>query len=923
MSIDASKGRPRLLGRHAEREALERTLADVLNGQSRVLILRGEAGIGKSALLGHLADRLDGWRVARAVGVESEFELAYSGLHQVCFPLLGELERLPEPQRQALATVFGLSAGPAPDRFMVGLATLTLMGEVAEQQPLVCVVDDAHWLDRASEQTLGFVARRLLAERIALVCAARTGIGDHVLAGLPEMPIGGLGDRDARALLLGHTPGPLDAAVYGQLIAESHGNPLALLELARGANRATAARGFPLPAGQGVGRRIEQSYAQRLDSLPVQTRLLVLAAAAEPLGDLALLERAAEILGIEMAALAPAIDAHLINVGPWVEFAHPLVRSAAYRTATPTDRLRVHAALAEATDPERDSDRRAWHRARATADPDDAVAAELERSAARAQARGGVGAAAAFLQRAVELTQDSGLRATRALTAAQLSFQAGAFDAALEAVDTAEEGQLDDLGHAQADLLRGHLAVVTSYGNDAVPLLLRAARRLESLDLELSRRAYLTAWGAAVTAGHLGEPKSLLEICRSVRALPPLPEAPHPLELLIDGLALIVTDGRAVATPVLQRAAQAIAEMPVEDVVLWGWIAPAASAVTWDFDRYGAIFERQAQLVRSAGALAELPQHLTGLAWHKVFTGDLGAARLLIAEIDNITAATGTPLPPFAALRLRSLQGHEADATPLIEATIRQGTAAGQGLAATTAHWAAAVLYNGLGRFDEAASEAAEVAAQALAPFMMNFALPELIEAAARRGDIPTAVDAFQRLAETTQPTQTDWAVGMEARCRALLANGDEAAEAYRDATYRFSLTKLRPELARTYLLHGEWLRRQGRRDDAREQLRSAHHMFLEIGMNAFAGRAARELASTGEKVRRRSLESPDELTEQEEQIARLAREGLSNREIGGALFLSSRTAEWHLRKVFTKLGISSRDQLRAALPDSALLPGR
>ena len=315
MSIDASKGRPRLLGRHAEREALERTLADVLNGQSQALILRGEAGIGKSALLGHLADRLDGWRVARAVGVESELELAYSGLHQICFPMLGELERLPEPQRQAFATVFGLSAGPAPDRFMVGLATLTLMGEVAEQQPLVCVVDDAQWLDRASEQTLSFVARRLLAERIALVCAARTGIGDHVLAGLPELPIGGLGDRDARALLLGHTPGPLDAAVYGQLIAESHGNPLALLELARVANVATVARGFPLPAGQGVGRRIEQSYAQRLDSLPAQTRLLVLAAAAEPLGDLALLERAGEILGIEMAALAPAIDAHLINVG--------------------------------------------------------------------------------------------------------------------------------------------------------------------------------------------------------------------------------------------------------------------------------------------------------------------------------------------------------------------------------------------------------------------------------------------------------------------------------------------------------------------------------------------------------------------------------------------------------------------------------
>ena len=920
MSLSA-EGRPRLRGRAAECVALERVLADVLTGQSRVLILRGEAGIGKSALLDHLSDRLEGWRVVRVVGVESELELAYSGLHQICSPLLSELERLPEPQREALTTVFGLSAGAAPDRFMVGLATLTLMAEAAEQQPFVCIVDDAHWLDQVSEQTLSFVARRLLAERIALVCAARTGIGDHVLVGLPEVTIGGLGVSDARALLLGNMPGPVDAAVYERRIAESHGNPLALLELARVSNIGAVSDGFNVPTGQGVAGKIERSYALRLDALPARTRLLVLAAAAEPLGDLALLDRTGEILGIEMAALGPAIDAHLINVGPWVEFPHPLVRSAAYRTASLADRCRVHGALAEATDFETDPDRRAWHRARATSGPDDEVAAELERSAVRAQARGGVGAAAAFLQRAVDLTRGGELRASRALTAAQMSFQAGAFDAALAAVAAAEAGHLDDFGRAQADLLRGHLAVVLSYGKDAVPLLLRAAKRLESLDLGLARRAYLTAWGATVTAGHLGEPNALLEICQSVRALPTLPEAPHPLDLLLDGLALLVTDGYAVATPVLKRAASAMADMPVEDVVLWGWIAPAASAVTWDSDGYGAIFERQAQLVRNAGALAELPQHLTGLAWHKVFTGDLGAARLLVAEIDSVAAAMGTALPPFASLRLRSLQGSEADTTPLIAATIKQATAAGQGIAVTTAHWAAAVLYNGLARYDEAASEAAEVAAHALAPFMANFALPELIEAAARRGDSETAVDAFQRLAETTQPAQTDWAIGMEARCRALLATGDEAEEAYRDATDRFSRTNLRPELARTHLLHGEWLRREGRRDDAREQLRTAHHMFVEIGMNAFGDRAAHELASTGEKVLRRSPASRDELTEQEEQIARLAREGLSNREIGGTLFLSSRTVEWHLRKVFTKLGISSRDQLRAALPDSALLP--
>ena len=715
----------------------------------------------------------------QAVGVQSELELDYSGLHQICSPLLNELGRLPQPQRAALATVFGLSAGAAPDRFMVGLATLSLMAEAAEQQPLVCIVDDAQWLDQVSEQTLSFVARRLLAERIALVCAARTGSGDHVLVGLPEVTIGGLGVRDARALLLGNMPGPVDAAVYERHIAESHGNPLALLELARVAPMAAVSNRFYAPTGHGVAGKIELSYAQRLDALPAQTRLLVLAAAAEPLGDVALLDRTGKILGIDMAALAPAIDAHLIKVGPWVEFTHPLVRSAAYRTASLADRCRAHGALAEATDPEMDPDRRAWHHAQATTGPDAEVAAELERSAVRAQARGGVGAGAAFLQRAVDLTQDAKLRASRALAAAQMSFQAGAFEAALAAVAAADAGHLDDFGRAQADLLRGHLAVVSSYGTDAIPLLLRAARRLESLDLGLARRAYLTAWGAAVTAGHLGEPNALLEICQSVRALPDLPQAPHPLELLLDGLALVVTDGSAVATPVLQRAASALAEMPVEDVVLWGWVAPAASAVTWDSDGYGEIFERQARLVRNAGALAELPQHLTGLAWHKVFTGDLVAARLLVAEIDNVAAAMETPLPPFAALRLRSVQGNEADTTPLIEATIKQATVAGQGIAATTAHWAAAVLYNGLARYDQAVAAATEAVTQALAPFMTNFALPELIEAATRRGDTETAVDAFQRLAETTQPAQTDWAIGIEARCRALLATGDEAEEAY------------------------------------------------------------------------------------------------------------------------------------------------
>jgi DNA-binding CsgD family transcriptional regulator len=354
--------------------------------------------------------------------------------------------------------------------------------------------------------------------------------------------------------------------------------------------------------------------------------------------------------------------------------------------------------------------------------------------------------------------------------------------------------------------------------------------------------------------------------------------------------------------------------MPVDDVVRWGWIAPAASATTWDWDRYGAIFARQAQVVRDVGALAELPQHLTGLAWSKAFAGDLGGARLVVAEIESAAAATGTPLPPFAALRLRSMQGREGETSPLIEATLDQATTAGQGIAALTAQWAAAVLYNGLGRFDAAAAAAMDVAAHAMAPFMSNFVLPELVEAATRQGATEVAVAAFEQLAESTQPAGTEWALGIEARCRALLATGDEADHSYREAIDRLRKTQLRPELARAHLLYGEWLRRDGRVADAREQLRTAHDQFTAIGMEAFAERARRELVATGGTVRRRSLEVLTELTPQEMQIAGLASGGQTNPEIATQLFLSPRTVEWHLRKVFAKLGVSSRRELGTAL---------
>jgi len=845
-------------------------------------------------------------------------ELVYSGLHQLCAPMLDHLDRLPAPQRDALATVFGRSVGPVPGRFLVGLATLTLVAEVAEQQPLVCLVDDGQWLDHASAQVLGFVARRLLAEPIAVVCAARTGAGDDVLAGLPELPVPALGDSDARALLLANVPGPLDAAVCDQIIKESHGNPLALLELPRTWNVAGLAGGFGLPDGHPVAGKIEQSYIRRLQVLPSDTRLLVLTAAAEPLGDLVLLHRAAGTLGIDLAAAGPAQDGGLLELGGRVEFSHPLVRSAAYRSAAADDRHRVHRALADATVAETDPDRRAWHRARATPGSDEEVAAELERSAGRAQARGGVAAAAAFLQRSAELTVDPARRAERALAAAQASFQAGAFEAALALLATAETEALDQFQRARVDLVRGQIAFASGLASDAPPLLLKAARRLEPFDLELARETYLTAWGAAfVAAGHPAGRGVLLEICRAVRALPPRPGAPRPLDLLLDGLALLSTDGHAAATPMLQRAAAALADIPVEDVLRWGWMAAAASNAIWDHDGAHAISAGQVQLIRGAGALAELPLYLSALGLAYAWMGDFAGAASNIAEAESVAAATGSHFAPYTLLRLRALQGREAEASAAIE----RAAGGGPGVA-LYAQWAAAVLYNGLACYEEAACSARQATSNTFEYWVSVWALPELVEAAMHAGDAELARDALDRLAETTQPAGTDFALGIEARSRALLSDGAGAGDLYREAIERFSRTRLRPELARAHLLYGEWLRREGRRVDAREQLRSAYDLFDAIGMEAFAERARRELLATGEKARKRSARTREDLTPQEEQIARLAREGLSNPEIGAQLFVSARTVEWHLRNVFAKLDITSRRQLRTALSEDGRLVG-
>jgi hypothetical protein len=693
----------RLLGRRAECEALDRVLADARSGRSRVVVLRGEAGAGKSALLDRLAERATRWHVATAVGVESEMELPYSGLHQLCAPLLDRLDRLPFPQRAALATVFGREAGPVPDRFLVGLASLTLLAEVAEEQPLLCIIDDAQWLDNVSAQILGFVARRLLAERIALVCAARTSVGEDVFSGLPAMPIDGLGESDARGLLLDNVHGPLDAAVCQQILVESHGNPLALLELPRTWNAADLAGGFGLPAGRLVVTKIEQSYAKRLLLLPAETQLLVLAAAAEPLGDPVLLQHAAKALGLEMAAADPAVDAALLSVDPRIAFAHPLVRSAAYRSAATDDRHRVHRALAEATDPVSHPDRRAWHRAHAAAGPDEAVAAELERSAGRAQARGGLAAAAAFLERSAALSPDPRMRARRALYAADAKQLAGDPQAALTLLTTSTDGPLDELEGALAQRLKGQIALDMRRGREAVPLLLDAANRLQSVEPGLARRTYLEALRAASIGGRFTD-DVLHRAAESARNAHPPVGAPHAADLLLDGLAVRFTDGYAASAAQLKRALSSIRdeEGHGEQDVRWPGFARRVAFDLLDDETWHAFGMRSVQLARDRGALGVLPLALNYLATLRIFEGDFDAARALLEESDAIADATGTAPIIFGGASLAACRGDEAAVSQLVEAGEAAASTRGEGVLLTFGEHARAVLYNGLGQYEAA-----------------------------------------------------------------------------------------------------------------------------------------------------------------------------------------------------------------------------
>src|SRR6267142_1942549 len=844
---------PDLVGRRRECELLEKLLESARAGRGAVLVVHGEPGVGKTALLDYVVQKGDSFQIARTVGVEGEIELPFAALQQLCAPILALRMGLPPPQRDALGVAFGLAPGNAPSPFLVGLAVLGLLSEAAEDRPLLCVVDDAQWLDQASAAALAFVARRFVAEKVALLFATRA-VGE-TLAGLPELRVDPLGHEDARALLASFLPAPVDAQVLEQVVVETHGNPLGLLELPRGLTPAQLAGGFGLPAAVPVHTGIEALFAQRLAALPPDARLLLLVAAADATGDAALMWRAAQRLGLRESAARAAESEGLATFGDGVTFRHPLVRSAVYRAAGPDERAQVHRALAEAIDPGADPDRRAWHRGQGALMPDDDVAADLERSAVRAQARGGFAAAAAFLERSSVLTLDPARRAGRALA---------------------------------------------------------AAKRVASLDTRLAREIYLDALTAAVFAGRLAGEFDARRVAREAHAAPPAAPPARAADLLLDGLALLATEGHAAGIPTTRNALERFNndDIGTEDYLRWFWLAGRIAAFIWEYEAWDSLTSRQIHSAREVGALAELPLALVTRVGLHLFAGELRAAESLVAESDALAVVTdGRLFPPYGLLGVAASRGREDEFTRLVRTSVADFNVRGEGMGLTMANWLTALLYNSLARYDDAFAAAAEASVDPHELWFSTFALVELIEAASRSGRSEKAAEALAVLSESTRASGTPWALAVEARSRALLQQGPAAETLYREAVELLRPTRLRLDLARSHLVYGEWLRRERRRVDARNELRLAHDMFTGFGMHAFAERARVELEATGEHARKRTADTLDQLTPQEAQVSRLAAQGNTNREIAAQLFISPSTVEYHLRKAFRKLDVTSRVQ--------------
>ena len=909
-----------LIGRDPQCGTLDRLLSEVRDGGSRSLVLYGDPGVGKSALLDYAAAAAAGFLVIRVTGIESEMEFAFAALQQACGTLLKHLAQLPVPQADAVRVAFGLSRGEPPDRFLVGLGVLGLAAEEADAQPLLIIVDDAQWIDQTSLHALAVMARRLYGESVGMIFAARPGGAHSELAGLPELTLSGLTEPDARALLIAVVHDRLDERVRDRIVAEAAGNPLALVEFSREITEAgELAGGFGVSPWvvRPLADRVAERYLARVTGLPANTRRLLLIAAAEPLGDPVLLGLAGARLGLTVDNLAPAEAEGLVRFGAHVTFRHPLVRSAIYRSAPAADRHAAHAALAEVTDPAHDPDHRAWHRAQATVGPNEAVAADLEQSANRALGRGGPAAAAAFLARAAALSPDLAERARRNLAAAQPKYDAGASREAAELLAAAQSGPLDELQRGRADHLAARIATSLGGGGDAPRLLLGAAARLTPRDAGMARRAYLDAFmSAMIIGGSAGT--SWLDVGREARAAPPRPGSPHADDLLLDGLAAQATDGYQAGLPTLRDALALLAAEPAGTPTMatasYLWLACRVALNIWDDEAIVRISAQHVIAARATGMIVHSQSAFSMAATAALLTGDLTAATYHMEQLDAIRAVTGSIPAPHGWLALAAWQGRAASNRAASNRGGRNRSPDDPPADLGIVGYTTALLYNGLGRYQEAADAASAVCEHADQLGYTLWALPELAEGAARCGNMGLAAHAVALLEQTTRPSATDWALGLQARSRALICDGEQAEELYAEAVTRLGRTRVVPHLARAHLLYGEWLRREKRRIDARAQLRTATEMFTAMGADGFVRRAERELAATGERIRRRDARPVAELTAQETQIARLAGDGHSNPEIAAELFISPRTVEYHLHKIFGKLDITARGQLARAL---------
>jgi DNA-binding CsgD family transcriptional regulator len=912
-----------LLGRAVETDALEGVLAAVRDGLSGVLVLRGEAGVGKTALLDWAAGQADEMQVARVAGAEAEMDMGFAGLHQLLVPFLGGFEGLPVPQRQALGSAFGLVDGPPPDRFLVGMAALTVLTDAAAARPVLCLIDDAQWLNQVSIEVLGFVARRLYADRVGMVFAAREGEGRAVaLAGLPELTVGGLGEDAAQELLVTSAGGQVDRQVSGRIVADTAGNPLALVELAAELTAAELSGAEPLDWPLRFEGRLDELYRSRVRALPDSTQTLLLLAAADPTGEPALIWNAARNLGIDPETGQAAEVERLVSWEPRVRFRHPLIRSAVYYAAPAAARRGAHQALATATDPGVDPDRRAWHLAEAAAGPDEQVAAELERSADRARGRGGWGSGAAFLERAAALTPDEDHQARRMLAAAENRLAAGEAPAAQALLGLAAPHLDDALARARARRLEGQSLYAAGQMPEATSVLLDAARMLQPLETRLARDTLLDAFVAAQFSGGAW----MAEFLQAVRSVPKVADAQASLaDLLLDGFAAVGERRYADGAALLRRAIAPLAagqSIPDDALPHLMAVGQAAGLLYDDTARY-QMERRWVAELRGRGAIAALLTALGIQLSVQVQEGRFANAEATLAEGRALSEATGyrAILGAYTWQELWALarQGREADTRQLAARMLREYAGTGKRYEVLRVHGALATLELGLGDYTAAVHHALEALPR---ENILGFAaFADVVEAGTRCGERETATAALEAFTPWALASGTDLALGLLARSRALLAGDDHAEAEYRLGVEHLQRSRLVPELARAHQVYGEWLRRQRRRRDARDQLRRAYEMFDEMGMTAFAGRARAELRATGERARPRGLDTAEVLTAQETQVARLAAERLSNREIASQLFISARTVEYHLHKVFRKLDVTSRIQLARTLADHKQTP--